>query len=251
MAPQIYPVTLLDANQVIQYVYDEATQTLRTTASAVIIGGDVSVDIEGVYDAVTNPDPDNIGLIGHVRAVSPGDSDQTNRITSITNTNVHALDVALHTSDGSSVDTDYGTVGVDTLRTAAQIGNSTGAAAFGAGITNAQTLRVVLPTDQTAIPISDISGNNASSASITSIARSNVTGVFLAANSSRKGVIFHNDSGGVVYVAFAATASTTSFTFRMTSQETVFLNKTPIYTGIISGIWNSGGAGNMLITELT
>ncbi len=51
-------------------------------------------------------------------------------------------------------DTNYGTVGANTLRTAAQIGNATDAAAFGAGTTTAQTLRVVLPTDQSAVPVS-------------------------------------------------------------------------------------------------
>jgi hypothetical protein len=40
-------------------------------------------------------------------------------------------------------DTNYGTVGSSTLRTASQIGNATGAADFGAGATDAQTLRVV------------------------------------------------------------------------------------------------------------
>lgn len=104
MAPQIYPVTLLDSNQVIQYVYDEATQSLRTTATATIIGGDLTVDIDGIYAFLGNPDPDNIGLIGHVRAASPGDSDQTNRITSITNGTVHALDVSIHNSDGAPID---------------------------------------------------------------------------------------------------------------------------------------------------
>lgn len=74
-------------------------------------------------------------------------------------------------------DQNYGLVGVNTLRTAAQIGNATGAADFGQGAVSAQTLRtvsvlsngsadlatgagatgatvlrVVLPTDQTAIP---------------------------------------------------------------------------------------------------
>lgn len=52
-----------------------------------------------------------------------------------------------------SNDTNYGTVGANTLRSAAQIGNATGAALFGAGTTTAQVLRVVLPTDQTAIPV--------------------------------------------------------------------------------------------------
>ena len=46
-----------------------------------------------------------------------------------------------------SNDTNYGTVGANTLRTAAQIGNATGAADFGSGATTAQTLRVTLATD--------------------------------------------------------------------------------------------------------
>ena len=43
-------------------------------------------------------------------------------------------------------DTNYGTVGANTLRTASQIGNATGAANFGAGATTAQTLRVAANT---------------------------------------------------------------------------------------------------------
>lgn len=43
----------------------------------------------------------------------------------------------------TTVDTNYGVVGANTLRTAAQIGNATGAADFNAGATSAQTLRVV------------------------------------------------------------------------------------------------------------
>lgn len=39
-------------------------------------------------------------------------------------------------------------------RVAALLGNASGIAAFGAGVTSAQVLRVVLPTDQTAIPAS-------------------------------------------------------------------------------------------------
>jgi len=42
----------------------------------------------------------------------------------------------------TTVDTNYGTVGASTLRSAAQIGNATGAANFGNGSTGAQTLRV-------------------------------------------------------------------------------------------------------------
>lgn len=42
----------------------------------------------------------------------------------------------------TTVDTNYGTVGASTIRTAAQIGNSSGAADFNNGATGAQTLRV-------------------------------------------------------------------------------------------------------------
>lgn len=50
-------------------------------------------------------------------------------------------------------DTNYGAVGADTLRTAAQIGNATGAAAFGTGTRSAQTLRVTVATDDV-VPVS-------------------------------------------------------------------------------------------------
>ena len=50
---------------------------------------------------------------------------------------------ALITSSSFSNDTNYGTVGANTLRVAAQIGNSGGAADFNAGATGAQTLRTV------------------------------------------------------------------------------------------------------------
>jgi len=70
--------------------------------------GDLDVQIDGIYDVIDNPDPDNVGVIGHNRAASPGDPDQTNRITSVTygaSGIVHALDVSIHNSDGSGIDT--------------------------------------------------------------------------------------------------------------------------------------------------
>lgn len=52
-----------------------------------------------------------------------------------------------------SYDQNYGVVGASTLRTAAQIGNATGAAAFGTGNTSAQTLRVDIANDDI-VPVS-------------------------------------------------------------------------------------------------
>lgn len=48
-------------------------------------------------------------------------------------------------------DTNYGTVGNNTLRTAAQIGNVNGPVDFGSGVSSAQTLRVMLSSDSSVI----------------------------------------------------------------------------------------------------
>ena len=53
-----------------------------------------------------------------------------------------------------SEDHNYGAVGAATLRTASQIGNATGGADFGTGISTAQTLRVTPATD-TAFVVND------------------------------------------------------------------------------------------------
>jgi len=51
--------------------------------------------------------------------------------------------VRLYDAAGNAIVTNYGTVDINTLRTASQIGNATGTADFNAGATGAQTLRVV------------------------------------------------------------------------------------------------------------
>jgi hypothetical protein len=58
------------------------------------------------------------------------------------------------------------------LRTAAQIGNATGAADFNAGNKGAQTLRVVIATDQTSIPVTSGANPSGSYAEITNLTTS-------------------------------------------------------------------------------
>lgn len=66
--------------------------------------GDLDVQLDGIYDVIDNPDPDNVGVIAHNRNAIPTDLDQVNRVTSVTNGNVHALDVSVHNSNGSAID---------------------------------------------------------------------------------------------------------------------------------------------------
>lgn len=61
-----------------------------------------STEIDGVYDASNNTEPSNVGLIAQQRNATPGDSLQTERLTSVEDSGgtVRALDIALHDEDG-------------------------------------------------------------------------------------------------------------------------------------------------------
>lgn len=65
----------------------------------------------------------------------------------------------------TTVDTNFGAVGSSTIRTASEIGNSTGGADFGNGATGAQTLRVAA---NLAVGGSNVSGSNPVPVTITS-----------------------------------------------------------------------------------
>lgn len=59
----------------------------------------LTVNLDGIYDGVTNLDPDNVGAIFHVRAAAPADADQTKRTTgaaassdAIVAANFHGID---------------------------------------------------------------------------------------------------------------------------------------------------------------
>lgn len=92
------------------------------------------------------------------------------------------------------------------------------------------------------------SNTSITTASINSKAGSASTQQFLASNTSRKGLIIENNSSEDLYVAYAATASTSAFTKRIKPYEVWEPSKN--YTGVISGIWTNG-VGAAVITELS
>jgi len=79
------------------------------------------------------------------------------------------------------------------------------------------------------------------------VARSVTSVTILAANASRVEAIIRNNSSTTMYLSLTGTA-TTSSTIELLKGDTYFEDK---YTGIISGIWNSAGAGNAIVTEVT
>lgn len=83
---------------------------------------------------------------------------------------------------------------------------------------------------------------------VTSVAGSATSVTLLASNSSRKGGLIFNQSTANLYVKFAATATTTSFSYWLAPNG---LGDIPAsYTGVIDGVWDSA-TGNARITEFT
>lgn len=125
------------------------------TKTPALVSGRVPVDGSGVTQPVSGTVTANIGT-----------------------TNGLALDSTVSAINGKLND-NYGSAS-GALRVASQVGNASGVADFGAGTTSAQTQRVVLPTDQSAIPIThlDIAPSNGSITAFDSN-----TSTFVGANS--------------------------------------------------------------------
>lgn len=71
----------------------------------------------------------------------------------------------------------------------------------------------------------------------------------LTNNANRLTGSFYNDSTVPLYLKLGATATTTSFTLKMTSSSYYELPQ-PVYTGIITGLWGSAN-GTCYISEAT
>ena len=89
----------------------------------------------------------------------------------------------------------------------------------------------------------------AATATLTNATGSATSATILAANTSRMGVILVNDSTATLYLKFGATASATSFTYKLDPGMTWEM-AAPLYTGAIDGIWTAA-AGAARITEQT
>ena len=88
----------------------------------------------------------------------------------------------------------------------------------------------------------------AATAALSNVASSASNVTCLASNASRLGASIFNDSTQPVFAKFGATASATSFTYKVEGGGTL---EVPFgYTGIIDCIWSSAN-GNARVTEIT
>jgi len=105
----------------------------------------------------------------------------------------------------------------------------------------------ILKTDATGALAASLSPTVAGTANLTNVASAVTTGVLLAANLDRLGVILFNDSNRALLLKYGATASATSFTYRIPAKATWEMPL--VFTGTVHGIWE-GANGFARITEL-
>ena len=86
-----------------------------------------------------------------------------------------------------------------------------------------------------------------SSVSRVAVTAANIT--LASSNTSRKGLVVYNESG-TVYIKLGTTASSTDYTYRLTSDQSLEL-PFPIYTGRIDAIRSAAGTSQNQVTELT
>jgi len=117
----------------------------------------------------------------------------------------------------------------------------------GNGVAGAGVQRITIASDNTPFSVQNISPQS-SSADLTSVTNSNASFSIVASNSSRKGLYIVNDSNTQCYYAFAASATTSAYSFRLTANS-IYTMDVPIYTGAVSAICNANN-GASKVTEI-
>lgn len=157
-------------------------------------------------------------------------------------TNANPLTVRLTDTNGDYVAASGGTQYTNAAAQATPVGT----ASLGWDGSNVR----VLKTDASGqLVMSNPGGASAATTgTITSVASSATSVTLLALNTGRKYATFYNESTAVLYLATAATATTSAYTVQIPASG--FYEFSTAYTGVISGIWASAN-GNVRITEFT
>lgn len=112
--------------------------------------------------------------------------------------------------------------------------------------TAANSLSVVLASDVT--PSIKTAASN--TATITSVDAQTTSVQLLAVNANRRRLVIVNDSTAAMFLAFAATASSTAYTYELFGGDTYESPGDSVYSGAISAIWTAAN-GAARITEMS
>jgi hypothetical protein len=91
---------------------------------------------------------------------------------------------------------------------------------------------------------------NEQSSVVTAIKDSTSAITLLSANPDRRMALFFNDSSATLYLKFGTGASTTNFTMKIPAHS-FWRMPLSVYSGVVSGVWDSAPGGHVLVTEIT
>ena len=118
------------------------------------------------------------------------------------------------------------------------------------GGTQYQHVHVAHPTTGTIVSDAapfPVTNAKAATATLANVSGSASSVTLQAANTARRALVIVNDSSATLYVKYGSPASNTSFTYKLLAGETI---REEVYTGIVTGIWDSA-TGSARMTELT
>jgi len=100
--------------------------------------------------------------------------------------------------------------------------------------------------DVTSMP--DVQKKRGATSAVTQVGDAVTSTTLKALNLNRIRLTITNDSSSVLYVKEGATASATSYTYRLAQYDAVIIDD---YTGVVDGIWVSDAAGFAYVTEIS
>jgi len=99
------------------------------------------------------------------------------------------------------------------------------------------------------LPVSGaFGGAGGATSAVTQVGDATTSTTLKALNANRIRLTITNDSSAVLYVKEGATASATSYTYRLAQYDAVIIDD---YTGVVNGIWASDAGGFAYVTEIT
>ena len=174
----------------------------------------------------------------------------------LTDTQLRATPIAISDNNGSlTVD---GIVEVNNFPTNFEISNDignpipiSGTVTANAG-TNLNTSALALESGGNLASINNkLNSQVVSSSTVTTVNASVSDTTLLASNANRKGFIIFNNSTAILYVLLASgTSSSSNFSILLNQNESLIIDNTCLYTGIIKGIWASA-TGDCKVTEFS
>ena len=251
--------------------YNPITETLTDYSLAnltrAIIAGRSATGGGTYYNVKVNPSGSLITAIGDITGVV-GQNTMANSLPVVIASNQTAVPVSDNggsiTVDGTVAATQSGTWNINNITGTVTL--PTGAATettlsslngkVTACNTGAVTISSALPAgtnnigDVDVLTLPDVAIKTYSSSSVTTVVSAAVSTSILASNANRRMAIMVNDTDKNAYVKLGATASTTSFSYKLTPGQTLEL-PIPVYTGAIDAIWDTSPTGSMRVTEIS